>query len=604
VAVPTPTWTPTDDVLEHANLTALMRRLGHPDYRSLHRWSVERRDEFWAEAVAELGIVFRRPPDAVLAGEDDPEHVRWLAGARYNIAESCFTRDPTDLAVVARHGATIRRMTFGALRRLVMRVANGYRDAGFEPGHRIAIAMPMNVEAVAAYLGIVWAGGVVVSIADSFAPEEIATRLRIAGADTVVTQDRIVRGGKELPMYEKVVAAGADHAIVVATGGGRSLRAGDRSWDDFLGSDTDTQAVACEPDDPTNVLFSSGTTGDPKAIPWTHLTPIKAASDGRFHHDIHPDDLVAWPTNLGWMMGPWLIYASLLNGAAIALYDDVPTGRGFVEFVRDAGVTVLGVVPSLIAAWRSAGVLDGVELSSVRVLGSTGEASNASDVAWLMNAAGGVPMIDYCGGTELGGAYVTATVVQPVVASMFTTPTLGMDFVLLDDEGRRTNSGEVFLVPPSIGMSQRLFNRDHHQEYYAGVPSWGGHTLRRHGDHIEEIDGGYYQAHGRIDDTMNLGGIKVSSAEIERVVARVPGVAEAAAIASEPPGGGPSRLVVVAVLDGADVDPAELRDAMQAEIRVHLNPLFKIHDVVLRASLPRTASAKVMRRALRAEYAG
>jgi acetyl-CoA synthetase len=595
---------PTDEVVERANLTALMRRLGHQDYRALHRWSVERRHEFWAEAVAELGIVFRRPPDVILAGEDDPEHVRWLRGARFNIAESCFGHDPTDVAVVARRGGAIHRVTSGALKRMVMQVANGYRNAGFEPGHPIAIAMPMTVEAVAAYLGIVWAGGIVVSIADSFAPEEIATRLRIAGADTVVTQDRIVRGGKELPMYEKVVAAGAEHAVVVSTGGGRSLRASDWRWEDFLGADTELRAVACDPDEATNVLFSSGTTGDPKAIPWTHLTPIKSATDGRFHHDIHPDDLIAWPTNLGWMMGPWLIYASLLNGAAIALYDDVPTGRGFAEFVRDAGVTVLGVVPSLIAAWRSAGVLDGIELPSVRVLGSTGEASNASDVAWLMGVAGNVPMIDYCGGTEIGGAYVTGTVVQPAVAAMFTTPTLGMDFVLLDDEGRRTGSGEVFLVPPSIGMSQRLLNRDHHEEYYAGVPSWAGHTLRRHGDHIEEVEGGYYQAHGRIDDTMNLGGIKVSSAEIERVVAHVPGVTEAAAIASEPPGGGPSRLVVVAVLDGGvDADPGALREAMQAEIRVHLNPLFKVHEVVLRESLPRTASAKVMRRTLRAEYA-
>ncbi len=603
MAGPTPTWTPTQAVMERANLTALMRRLDIDDYARLHRWSIERRADFWQEVVRDLGLVFQRPPDAIATGEGNPETIEWLPGARFNIAENCFRHDPADLALVARFGGSIHRMTSGDLKRLVMRVVNGFRNAGYEPGHRIAIAMPMTLEAVAAYLGIVWAGGVVVAVADSFAPEEIAARLRIANCDTVLTQDRIVRGGKALPMYDKVVAAEAAHAIVVDTGGGRELRPGDVVWDDFLGTDALVPAVACRPDDVTNILFSSGTTGDPKAIPWTHLTPIKSAMDGRFHQDIHSDDLVAWPTNLGWMMGPWLIYASLLNGAALALYDDIPTGTGFLEFVAEAGVTVLGLVPSLVAAWRAADDLGTIDWSDVRVLSSTGEASNPADMAWLMNAAG-APMIDYCGGTELGGGYVAGTVIEPAVAAMFTTSTLGTDFVLLDEEGRRTSSGEVFLIPPAIGMSQRLLNRDHHDEYYAGTPSWGGHVLRRHGDHMEEIDGGYYQAHGRIDDTMNLGGIKVSSADIERVAGHVAGVAEVAAIALDPPGGGPSRLVIVAVPEGgAEVDTDAWHSAMQQEIRTHLNPLFKIHEVVARPSLPRTASAKVMRRALRTEHA-
>jgi acetyl-CoA synthetase len=305
------------------------------------------------------------------------------------------------------------------------------------------------------------------------------------------------------------------------------------------------------------------------------------------------------------MMGPWLIYSSLINGAAMALYDDLPTSADFARFVADAGVTMLGTVPSLVAAWRAGDCLDGVDWSSVRVVSSTGEAANAADTAWLMDAAGGVPMIDYCGGTELGGGYIAATVVQPSVPSMFSTPTLGMELVLLNDEGEPATAGEVFLVPPSIGMSQRLLNRDHHEAYYAGTPVRDGIALRRHGDYLEAVGGGYYQAHGRTDDTMNLGGIKVSSAEIERVVRTVEGVAETAAIAVESDGGGPSRLVIVVVpADGAALDLDGVAKAMQHEIRAHLNPLFKISDVVVRATLPRTASAKVMRRTLRSEYGG
>ncbi len=223
-------------------------------------------------------------------------------------------------------------------------------------------------------------------------------------------------------------------------------------------------------------------------------------------------------------------------------------------------------------------------------------------MGYLIDLVGGRPVIEYCGGTELGGGYIAGTVVHPCVPGTFTTPTLGTGMRILDEDGQPTDSGEVFLVPPGIGQSLELLNRNHHDVYFAGTPQ-RGEVLRRHGDHMERLADGTYRAQGRMDDTMNLGGIKVSSAEIERTIAGTPGVAEVAAIAVNPTGGGPSRLVVYAVPHpGAAPDTDKWRNEMQAAIRSDLNPLFKIHDVVAIASLPRTASAKVMRRELRAEY--
>ncbi len=178
------------------------------------------RDGFWGLVLERLRIDFTKWPEKMLEQGATVEDVDWLPGAELNIAASCFHADPTDTAIVARFGGAIHEVSYGALRQLMLRVANGLLAAGCEPGGQVAIAMPMTVEAVAAYLGIVWVGGVVVSVADSFAPDEIATRLRITDTDTVITQDRILRAGRELPMYEKVVAAGAAHAIVVETGGG------------------------------------------------------------------------------------------------------------------------------------------------------------------------------------------------------------------------------------------------------------------------------------------------------------------------------------------------------------------------------------------------
>ncbi len=592
-------WVPSPDVIAAANLTAAMAERGHSSYADFYDWSAADRAGFWGYTVERLGIVFSQEPTATLAGT--AQHPVWFPGGRLNIAESCFGHDPHVPAVIHRRGGRLETVTAAELRSAANLFANSLTAAGVAAGDRVAIAMPMNLESVVAYLGIVLCGGVVVSIADSFAPAEIGTRLRIAPVDLVITQDQITRAGRTLPMYGKVVAAGARRVVVLATTGDHSLRPDDVTWDEFLVDSDAFVAVPRDPADPMNILFSSGTTGDPKAIPWTHAAPIKAASDGHYHQDIQTTDRVAWPTNLGWMMGPWLIYATLINGAAIALHDDVPTAEPFAQFVADAEVTILGVVPSLVAAWRASGVAEGCDWSRIRLFSSTGEAANSDDMAYLMGLAGNKPIMDYIGGTELAGAYLTGTVLQPCVPATFTTPTLGGLIHVLDEDGNPSQVGELFIEPPTMGLSLELLNRDNDEVYYSDTPVLDGVRLRRHGDRIEKLPDGRYRAQGRIDDVMNLGAIKVSSAEIERAVAGTAGLVEAAAIAVDPPGGGPSALVMYVVVDpGAVLN--DVAAEMQQRIRTTLNPLFRIADVVAIDRLPRTASAKVMRRSLRTDY--
>lgn len=607
---PLPTWIPEDDRIAGANLGRLMESLGCATYTDLHRWSVEHRAGFWARVIDELGIIFERAPAEVLDASRGPLDPRWLPGARFNIADSCFLADSCVTAVVeGREGElSDRYLGYGELNALVNRVANGLRDHGFDQGARIALYMPMTAECVAAYLGIIRAGCAVVSIADSFAPAEVARRLAIAGADAVVTVAEFDRGGRAIPMYAKVRDA-TDLPAIVVTGDNEpppQLRRGDLLWADFLGADRPFPSPAAPPDAVTNVLFSSGTTGDPKAIPWTQLTPLKCAMDGRYHQDIGPGSIVGWPTNIGWMMGPWLIWATLLNRGCIALYQGLPSGSDFADFVTRAGVTMLGVVPSLVRAWRDSGACDGADWSRIETFSSTGEPSNRRDYLWLASRTGyRAPIIEYCGGTEIGGGYITGTVVQPASPSTFTTPALGLDLAILDDHGRPVgegDEGEVFIVPPSIGLSQTLLNRDHDTVYHAGCPAGpNGEALRRHGDRLARLPGGFYRAQGRADDTMNLGGIKISSLELERVIDRHPAVSESAAVAVQPGGEGAEALVVFAV-PAADVDRTELLADLQRRVASQLNPLFKIHDLEIVDSLPRTASNKLMRRTLRDRY--
>lgn len=599
---PPPAWFPSDDQIQATHIAALMKELNFDSYPELHAWSAQHRAEFWDIMIQRLGIRFHQKYTSSVDLFHGVEFPDWLVGASLNIAESCFQAPEDNTAIIFQpEGGPLSSWTYGELDALSNRVANGLVKAGFQPGDAIAITMPMTAESVAIYLGIVKAGCVVVSIADSFAAAEIAMRLYVSKAKAIFTQDYILRGGKQLPLYSKVVDANAPIAIVLASS--VELRPGDLTWKEFLSTNEQFDAVPAHPTAYTNILFSSGTMGEPKAIPWTQTTPIKCAVDGHLHQDIHPGDVVTWYTNLGWMMGPWLIYASLINRATIALYYGTPTDIEYGVFIQNSAVNILGVVPSLVSTWKTTACMQGLDWSAIKAFSSTGECSTPQDMLYLMSLAGYKPVIEYCGGTEIGGAYITGTLVEPSAPSTFTTPALGLDFVILDADGFPADKGEVFIIPPSIGLSTELLNKDHHQVYFANIPQKHRIPLRRHGDQMERLPNGYYCAHGRVDDTMNLSGIKVSSAEIEQVLNAEEGICETAAIAISPPQGGPSQLVIYAVVaPDMQKNKIALIAALQAAIKQHLNPLFKIYDLIIIDTLPRTASNKVMRRVLRDQY--
>ncbi len=598
---PAPAWMPSPEEVRASNLGRLMSELGIGTYADLHRWSVEHRAEFWATIIRKLGIVFHKQPDRILDPNSDVTRPAWLPGAELNIAESCFRANPAKSAIwyASEDAPDVRRVTYGELGQLCHRVANGLDALGVARGERVALYLPMTPESVAIYLGVVLAGRCAVGIADTSAPMELEKRLRLGGAKAVFTMDAYRRDGKDLRIYEKVVEAHATKAVVLPRDGQDRVqleRGEDVAWQDFLGG-SGFNAVPCKPSDFTNILFSSGTTKDPKAIPWTHTTPMKSAADGYLHFDVRPTDVLAWPTSFGWMMGPWLTYASLVNGASMALYVGAPQRRAFGEFVVQVGVTVLGVVPKLVRSWKAERTMEGLDWGRIRVFGSTAEPSTPEEMLYLMFLAGYKPIVEYCGGTEIGGGYITGTLVQPCAPATFTTPALGLDFVILDD-GKPAPRGEVFLIPPSIGLSNELLNYNHDEEYYAGLPGGpNGEVLRRHGDQIERLGRGYFRHHGRTDDMINIHGVKTSAEEIRSVIWHE-SVYDAKAVAVDVDGSGQHALVIYAVprvtnLVGSTELRERLRREFQRAIKEKLNPLLAhVHDVVLVPELPQAGPGK------------
>ncbi|MHC4799681.1 MAG: AMP-binding protein, partial [Planctomycetota bacterium] len=278
---PAPAWIP--DQTDSANISWLMRMVGMKTYHDLYKWSISERAAFWDTMIKRLDIRFQKRYSSVLDLTSGSEHPRWLTGAKFNIVDSCFNApDDSPAIIYQQEDGEIQQISIADLRSLVWRVANGLVDLGLRQDDMIAIDMPMTVEAVAIFLGAVAAGCVVVTVADSFAPHEIKLRLQIAPVKCVFTQDYNLRSGKRLEIYEKLKAAEAPKTIVLPLERslGCSLRKTDVTWEQFLSDNDEFSTVARSPTAFTGVLFSSGTTAKPKAIPWDNTTPIKSAVDG------------------------------------------------------------------------------------------------------------------------------------------------------------------------------------------------------------------------------------------------------------------------------------------------------------------------------------
>lgn len=649
-------WSPSEESINNTNIKKSMNELSFSTYEEFYYWSVgtETRYDFWRHAIDKINIKFDTPPSDIFDVHMGIPLTTYLPDAKLNIAASCFNkRLPSDNAIVyssENDPNLVKTITFDKLQRLSNQVSNSLvNKLGLVPGDAVGICMPMTAETIAIYLGIVQAGCAVVSIADSFSTAEIETRIRLSDAKLVFTQDVIYRGTKFLPLLGRVIQANPERTVVLSGllpdvsqdeivqlhASTDSIRRGldafgdmiDWEWFNFLESSSEEfENISVPAMNPCNILFSSGTTGEPKAIVWSHATPLKCAIDGYFHQDIRIGETIAWPTNIGWMMGPWLLF-QMINGATIALFNGVTVGEPFCKFIENSKTSMLGVIPSLVKSWKANNATKNCDWSAIRRYSSTGEASDQISMLWLMSRVQGYsPVIEYCGGTEIGGSYLSSTLVQHNAPAMFSSPVLGSNIMILDNNNNEipeSGAGEVTLIPPCIGLSTKLLNRDHYECYFEDMPSGpNNEILRKHGDEIELISSKklsytnipekflpYHRALGRCDDTMNLGGIKISSVEIERVCNLTTGVHETAAIGVTPNGGGPSYLVLYVVLiPGAKddltlkLDYVSLKGQLQGKIKALLNPLFHIGDIVITDILPRTASNKIMRRVLRDQY--
>jgi acetyl-CoA synthetase len=688
-------WTPTPDVIERAQLTKFMRQVGVSTWDELYQLSIRDVEKFTEEVLKFLDIKFDPPYEKLLDTSDGIEFPKWLTGAGLNITTMCLDRWQTDemkdqpaivfesevrprgfkesfVYTFTRSGQHTYTLSYNDLFNEVWRYAVAFRHYGFGKGDAIGIHMPMTPTTVIILLAIARIGAIAVPVFSGYGVEAVVSRLNAVNAKALCTVLKFPRRGKWVDAFDVAVKAAAKVPSLERifweayegdfAGYERYLGLDERFILNVTGECEDEglyrgEVNEIEPtsaEDPLIILYTSGTTGKPKGIAHTHASfPIKAAQDMAFGMDVGKGTRICWYTDLGWMMGPWLIYGALINGATICLYDgapDYPTPDRMWEFCARHKVEFLGISPTLVRslaaheaeppalAGGEASTTSQLEdsppahaggsafpphqrhdLSSLRAFGSTGEPWNPGPWWWLFREVGNskLPIINYSGGTEISGGILCGNFLLPQKPCSFPAPCPGMDVDIVDENGESVGPnqvGELVIRQPWIGMARGFWQE---KERYLETYWRRFKNIWVHGDWAMRDEDGHWFILGRSDDTLKVAGKRVGPAEVESILVSHPDVTEAAVIGVPDETKGTAMVAFVVLNDeyrisniGSKDDQnstfdirnsklaSELRELVARDMGKPLAPS-KIHFV---SALPKTRNAKVMRRVLRAAY--
>ena len=610
-------WVPTTEQLEAANVARLARSLGCASYEELHRVSIEEPDRFWRAVVDDLGIPLARTWDEVLDETRGREWTTWFLGARLNVAEACVHRwarhmPDREAAAWAPEQGDRRSLTWAELSHEVRRFAEALVELGIGEGDVVGTFLPMAPEAAIASHACAHIGAVQVPIFSGFAAPAVSSRLADAGATLVVTADASYRRGKLVPMKEVLDDALADapsvERVVVwrRTGASTPMISGrDVWWDDAVADKPGIlDAVEVESETPYLLAYTSGTTGRPKGA--LHVQGgflLSIARETAYQADLRAGDRVLFATDMGWIMGPWTVVGAMACGASIVFMEgapDQPHNRVW-KLVEDERVTMLGVSPTLVRALIPHGEPD-QDLTSLRVVLTTGEPWNRGPYDWLAEHVcgdGRIPIVNCSGGTEVGACFLSVTMLQPTKPCSVGFPALGEDLDVVDDRGRpaRGEVGELVCRRAWPGMTRGIWGDPERylETYWRRFPG-----IWTHGDWASVDEDGYWFLHGRSDDTLNIAGKRIGPAELESAAVGPPAGVEAAAIGVPHEVKGEVAWLYCVPAPGAAVTADDVTAAVSHE----LGKAFAPERVVFVTALPKTRSAKIVRRAVRARALG
>ena len=613
-------WYPSDAFKRESNWTAFIAAEGLSDYVALGSKAAQDPEWFWDALVRFLGVQFIKPYTRILDQSKGIEWPQWCVGATGNMTLSLIDRHLA--AGRGEHNAIVgesedgssRCLTYRELATEVNRLASGLATIGLKSGDAVGIYLPMIPDVAIAYLALARLGCIILPLFSGFAAAAIAARLNEAEAVAVITVDGSLRRGKPVEMKNVLDEAIKDvptlRHVVVAKRLGTDVPMQDGRdawWSDITarGSD-DFAAIELPAEHPLMIVYTSGTTGRPKGTVHTHCgVTVKTGEDFILCFDLKSTDRLMWMTDFGWLVGPLQVTAALLAGATCVLVEGTPdypeTGRLW-RLVQDHKISFLGCGPTLARMMMRYGNSDVSkhDLSSLRVAASTGEPWDPDSWMWVYENAlqRRGPLMNYSGGTELGGLVAT-NVLFPIKPASFSGPIPGTGADIVDAEGSSVGAGtvgELVMRQACIGTTRGLWRdpQRYIDNYWTRFPG-----MWLHGDWASRDADGSWFIHGRSDATIKIAGKRTGPAEIEALLLATHRISDAAAVAVPDPVKG-SAVICTVVAAPNETPGHELASVLSNAVVSGLGGSFRPKHVLFVCDLPRTRNMKTMRRVIRA----
>ena len=590
-------------------------------YQAMYQRSVDDPEGFWAEQ-AQAFLDWQKPWDKVSDWDYHKAHIRWFEGGKLNVAENCLDRhlqSRADQVAIIWEGddpGEDKKITYRELHEQVCRFANGLKSLGVSKGDRVCLYLPMIPEAAVAMLACARIGAVHSIVFGGFSPDALRDRINDSACKVLVTSDQSMRGGRKVPLKTNADKACEDtpsiQNIVVVQRGGDPIEWNESRdvWyhDLCAGQSADCPAQQMDAEDPLFILYTSGSTGQPKGVLHTsggYL--LYAAMTHKYVFDYHDGDIYWCTADVGWVTGhSYIVYGPLANGATTLMFEGVPTypdASRFWQVVDKHKVNIFYTAPTAIRALMGQGeeLVKKASRASLRLLGSVGEPINPEAWEWYHRVVGDerCPIVDTWWQTETGGILITplpgATNLKPGSA---TRPFFGVVPELVDDKGKileGETSGNLVITRPWPGQMRTVYG-DQKRFYETYFQMYPGTYFT--GDGARRDEDGYYWITGRVDDVINVSGHRMGTAEVESALVLHDAVAEAAVVGYPHDIKGQGIYAYVTLMSG--VEPTEeLRKELVQHVRKEIGPIASPDVIQWAPGLPKTRSGKIMRRILR-----
>ena len=618
-------WEPDPELFANSNLRRFMQAHAIADWDELHARAAREPEWYWDAVLRFHDFRFDRPYTQVMDTSRGIEWTRWCVGGSTNLVLNCLDRhieagigDQPAIFWEGENGES-RQWSYHDLNLETCRIAHGLRKLGVRPGEVVGMYLPIVPEAAAAYLAVAKIGAIIMPMFSGFGSDAIVTRMVDAEAVAIITADGTWRRGKLVGMKSVVDEAVRDipslrHTIVLRRAGNEvGMHAGRDLWWQELAAEggADEPTLAMDAEAPFMLMHTSGTTGKPKGTVHSHCSfPGRIALDMGLMADFKPGDRIQWMSDMGWLVGPLLITTATFFGGTMVIGEgtpDYPDPDRLWRLASRYGTTVLGIAPTAVrGAMRNGPELVAKhDLSKLRITVSTGEPWNPDAWIWFMThvCRGRAPILNYSGGTEIGGGIVMSSILHRAKPCSFTggVPGCGAAVVTLDGKPVKPGeTGELVMSQPSIGLTRSLWRDDarYIESYWSKIP---GFWVQ--GDFATIDADGLWYLHGRSDDTIKVAGKRLGPAEVESMLVATGKVAEAAAIGVPDDVKGQTLVCVCVPAPGVAAD-ARLIDELTQAVLHGAGPGFRPKEILLVSDLPKTRNMKIMRRVVRSVYTG